>query len=82
VIFCKNPQFHVNFKKSSKFPGFSGEGVPFRRHAKTAVIPMVFHRFWSPFPAPDPPKPQLFEFLQESAINHQKSVNLAKFPVF
>jgi hypothetical protein len=32
----------VNFKKSCKFPRFPGEGVPFRRHAKTAVIPMVF----------------------------------------
>jgi len=72
----------VNFKKSSKFPGFSGEGVPFRRHAKTAVIPMGFHRFWSPFPAPDPSKPQLFEFFARILYKSPKSVNLAQFPVF
>ena len=71
----------MNSEKSSKFPRFSGEGVPFRRHAKTAVIPMVFIGSGASF-LPRTPQDRNYWFLQESTINHKKSMDLAEFPVF
>ena len=46
-----------------------------RQHAKTAVIPVLFHRFWSPCLAQDPQIPSeaqfhsiLFKILKDSKI--------------
>ena len=56
--------------------------MPLRRHAKTAVIPIVFKGSGARFRRRTPQNPKYLVFLLESTKNHQISAILMKFTEF